>query len=423
MKVPRRTAFALSSAVVLIVILTLCLAANLMNAVGAPKPRILQSSPLLIWQKGHICSAKGQPNCSLARGNASAAPGDRKGMSAVANVTSANSGAKFPSAPLARCSTATLLGAWDNNTLVPLPYDGFAPFLAEARGVLSPGERNLFIKQRNGTDVLPKYLPVDYPIGSFAKPPEEEPLPFSPPCYYHFYSKDEILRLFTGKWVFFFGDSNTRGMVLGLLAILDLDHRSPYSDAKWFNTSAEEIGWPHTSSLHYFFKEDGSILFKTGAWRDPPPLPEGGFTFRLSFKMTFVRAPTGTFLHIRTQPALLYCFLRFPLCMLGSIVSGQRESKDYFSSKHTLKHRPFVYCVQKAPSDRLKADRFCTDILYRSCPGRRGADGERARSVGRRQLGAARALLQLGRMGLGQTPRGPWELDVCALRPELRTIF
>lgn len=292
MEIPRRkltSATALSSALVLIVALAV-LGADLMKVGDEREPRIMQTSRYLSQQRAIFQSGERQTDCSRARGDGNT-PGASKELSAERNVMSAKGGGESSSAPLARCSSGTLLGGWDNETFVPLPYDSLAPFLAEARGGLSRAERSFFVEQRDGVDVPPRYLPVNYPVGASAKTPEEEPFAFSPPCYYHFYSKDEILRLFAGKWVYLFGDSNTRGMILGLLAILDPDHRSPYSAAKWFNGTTEDVEWPHVYRAHYFFREDGSILFKTGARHHPPPLPESGYSFRLSFRMTFVRAP------------------------------------------------------------------------------------------------------------------------------------
>lgn len=251
-----------------------------------PGPRILQAGRLLSWPKVVAMSSSGggKPACEGFRGKS-------EETSADGGVTSA----RAESAPLARCSSGTLLGGWDNSTYVPLPYDALAPFLAEARGVLSRAERHFFLGRKNGVDVAPEYLPVNSPVGLSAQPPENESVAFFPPCYYHFYNQGEIVRLFAGKWVFFLGDSNTRGVVLGLLVTLDPSHRWPYSDEIWFNGTKEEINWPHVNDIHYFFREDGSILFKTGRGDDHalPPLPESGYSFRLSYKMTHVRTPNA----------------------------------------------------------------------------------------------------------------------------------
>jgi hypothetical protein len=182
---------------------------------------------------------------------------------------------------LQRCSSALLLGAWQNETFVPLPYGTLAPFLAEAQGKLSRAERMFAIGKRDGHDAAPLYLPFN-DVGP------DEPVPFSPPCYYHFYTKPEMLQLFDKKWALFLGDSNTRGLVLALLSILDPDHRSPYSNERWFNAT---FNWPHAYTIDYFFRADGSILFKAASdsrQLEGVPRPEGGSSFRLSFRMHFV---------------------------------------------------------------------------------------------------------------------------------------
>jgi hypothetical protein len=192
---------------------------------------------------------------------------------------------------LQRCSSALLLGAWENETFVPLPYGTLAPFLAEAQGKLSRAERMFAIGKRDGHDAAPPYLPFN-DVGPNSP---DEPVPFSPPCYYHFYAKQEMLQLFDNKWALFLGDSNTRGLVLALLSILDPEHRSPYSNERWFNAT---VSWPHVNSIDYFFRADGSILFKTASSEDweqleGVPRPEGGFSFRLSFRMHFVSRGTA----------------------------------------------------------------------------------------------------------------------------------
>ncbi|GAQ82603.1 hypothetical protein KFL_001170080 [Klebsormidium nitens] len=278
---PRRTLASLAP-LALAVALLLAFALWEANRWNEGAPHTQHIGRLISLSKAVTASVNRKPACALEGGAANGA-GKSELMSAGGKVVSTKDGAEI-NAPLARCSSATLLGGWDNNTYVPLPYDALAPFLDEARGMLSQAERRFFLPRREGVEVAPKYLPVNNPVGLS----EDEPVSFHPPCYYHFYNKKEIMRLFAGKWVYFLGDSNTRGMFIGFLATLDPEHRSPYVDEKWFNGTKDEVNWPHVNNIHYFFREDGSILFKTGRGSTDqlPTFPESGYSFRLSYTMS-----------------------------------------------------------------------------------------------------------------------------------------
>lgn len=193
-----------------------------------------------------------------------------------------------------RCSSATLLGAWENETFVPLPFEALTPFLAELRGNPSQNGRAAAMMQedaeasKSGSPEVPVPVP-SLPLERFAVAASaNSSFSFSPPCYYHFYNAEEIHRLFAGKRGFFIGDSNTRAMVLALLTVLDPHHRAPYDEQTWFNSSGL-VSWPHVEAVDYFFREDGTILFKSGSrLLQPGEAPTQGFSFRLSFLMHHV---------------------------------------------------------------------------------------------------------------------------------------
>jgi hypothetical protein len=191
-----------------------------------------------------------------------------------------------------RCSSATLLGAWENETFVPLPFEALTPFLAEMRGNLSQAAAMMQEDAEASKSASPS-VPVPVPTLPLERFTDiaasaNSSFSFSPPCYYHFYAAEEIHRLFAGKRAFFIGDSNTRAMVLALLTVLDPHHRAPYDEQTWFNSSGL-VSWPHVEAVDYFFREDGTILFKSGSrLLQPGEAPTQGFSFRLSFLMHHV---------------------------------------------------------------------------------------------------------------------------------------
>ncbi|GAQ86841.1 hypothetical protein KFL_003150060 [Klebsormidium nitens] len=184
---------------------------------------------------------------------------------------------------LRQCTSGTLLGSWRNSSFVPLPYDAMQVFLDEAEGSLSP-ERTAGLEYEG--DDFGSVLDAFPDLVENLTERSDGQLHFQPPCFYHFYSKEDILRLFAGKWVFFIGDSNTRALCLGLLTILDPTHNQPYSDTLWFNGTGEWDEFPHIAIVDYFFRGDGSILFKTA--RDilnPDKLPTEPYSVRISYRM------------------------------------------------------------------------------------------------------------------------------------------
>ena len=48
-------------------------------------------------------------------------------------------------------------------------------------------------------------------------------------CQLKWFEREDIARTLKGKWLAFFGDSDTRGLVLSLLQLLDLQQSEPFN--------------------------------------------------------------------------------------------------------------------------------------------------------------------------------------------------
>jgi len=54
-------------------------------------------------------------------------------------------------------------------------------------------------------------------------------------CQLKWFEREDIAHNLKGKWLAFFGDSDTRGLVLSLLQLLDLQQSEPFSPERWWN--------------------------------------------------------------------------------------------------------------------------------------------------------------------------------------------
>lgn len=185
---------------------------------------------------------------------------------------------------LSQCTSGLLLGGWQDSNFVPFPFNVLDVFLEEARGGLSEQKRaGLQFKGLNFGSILEAFPPLKDELAQ-----GDGTLGFQPPCFYHFYSGDDIRRIFEGKWLYFLGDSNTRALVMGLLTLLDPTHQQPYDDKLWFNgTGGDEF--PHLQYIEYFFRVDGSILAKSASGiRPPDDLPQEPYSIRISYRFKMV---------------------------------------------------------------------------------------------------------------------------------------
>ena len=62
-------------------------------------------------------------------------------------------------------------------------------------------------------------------------------------CHYHIFDRPEIQEMLRGKWIYFAGDSSTRGIVLALHYILaDVNQKKfDRGSMKWFGSDVGKI--------------------------------------------------------------------------------------------------------------------------------------------------------------------------------------
>jgi len=123
-------------------------------------------------------------------------------------------------------------------------------------------------------------------------------------CVLPAWTRDEVLAAFSDRWLVLLGASTLRGLSMVLLNLLDPSQIPPYSNMRWYNSTAVdfpllEFGrlWDRSVGncqfIDYVFASGGAVLYKTCSGRDPceagicmrpaaVPIPPGGI------RVTFV---------------------------------------------------------------------------------------------------------------------------------------
>jgi len=109
---------------------------------------------------------------------------------------------------------------------------------------------------------LVKLNKLDLELYDFALDLAFKRLGDDPNCVYHWFDRLEVYELLQGKWLAFAGDSDTRGLVLALLHLLDGNQTAPFDARRWWNVSTTNGDETRVGYLDWTFK-DGVAIAKT----------------------------------------------------------------------------------------------------------------------------------------------------------------